>query len=75
MVNRGCDIANNQSSSSFLLTGAGLAAGATINLHKVRNLRGEQNHLERWAKDSDSLVREVSQTLYLQRTCHKLTFE
>jgi hypothetical protein len=38
-------------------------ADATTSLHKVKNLRGEQNRLERRAIDSDSLVREVSQTL------------
>ena len=40
-------------------------AEATIPLHKVRNLRGEQNDLERSAIDSESLVCQVSETLYL----------
>lgn len=42
-----------------------LEARATTILHKVRNQRGEQNSLERLAIDSESLVREVSLTLYL----------
>ena len=45
--------------------GSVLEADATTSLPKVRNLRSEQNHLERWAKDSDSLVCQVKQTLDL----------
>ena len=49
--------------SSGLVQNFVLEADATINLRKVKNLRGEQNRLERRAIDSDSLVRQVSQTL------------
>jgi hypothetical protein len=45
------------------MEGSGLGADATTNLHKVINLRDEQNQLESWAKDSDSLVCQESQTL------------
>ncbi len=38
-------------------------AGSTIDLRKVRNFRGEQKDLERSAKDSESLVCQVSETL------------
>lgn len=47
---------------------SGLITGATISLCKVRNLRGEQNSLERLAKDSESLVCQVSQTLSSEGT-------
>jgi hypothetical protein len=49
-------------SSGFIQTFV-LEADATSSLRKVKNLRGEQNRLERRAIDSDSLVRQVSQTL------------
>ncbi len=45
-----------------------LEAGAITSLHKVKNLRSEQNSLEGLAIDCESQVRKVSQTLYLQ-TC------
>jgi hypothetical protein len=40
-----------------------LAAGSTNGLRKVTNFRGEQNGLESPAKDSESLVCKVSETL------------
>jgi hypothetical protein len=40
-----------------------LKAGANINLHKVRNSRGEWKQLESCAKDSESLVHQVLRTL------------
>jgi len=50
------------------------AAGATKSLHKVRNWWVEQKQLESCAKDSDSLVRQGSPTLYLQRVYDDYTF-
>ena len=46
---------------------------ATITLGKVRNFQCEQNRLESLAIDSESLVRQVLETLYLQRVCHEFT--
>jgi len=40
-----------------------LEADATTSLHKVRNLRGEQKELESSARDRESRVCQVSQTL------------
>ena len=42
--------------------------GASSIPGKVRNFQCEQNGLERPAIDSESLVRKVSETLYLQQT-------
>ncbi len=42
---------------------SGLTPDATTSLGKVRKLRSEQNSLERLAKDSESLVCQVKQTL------------
>ena len=42
-----------------------LITDATISLYKVRNFWCEQKVLERTAKDSESLVCEVSETLLL----------
>ena len=52
-------------STEFCLQTSVLAATATIPLHKVRNLQSEQKQLESCAKDSESLVCQVLQTLYL----------
>ncbi len=41
----------------------GLEADANTNLHKVRNLRSEQKELESSARDGESPVCQVSQTL------------
>lgn len=49
-------------------------ANTAICLHKVRNERGEQNSLERLAKDGDSPVCQVSLTLlfvFSSRTGHE----
>ena len=41
----------------------GLETDANTNLYKVRNMRGEQKDLESSAKDCESQVCQVSQTL------------
>ena len=43
-------------------------AGATTSLRKVKKFRGEQNGLESPAKDSDSLVCQVSEPLSIVKS-------
>jgi hypothetical protein len=62
MLLRGCD---KQLTNAEHWSNPGFRIGAdpTIGLRKVRNFRGEQKDLERSAKDSESLVCQVSETL------------
>ena len=62
MLTRGCDTTNNQYRDLIYQVSI-LAADATISLPKVRKLLSEQNRLERRARDCDSQVCQVSQTL------------
>lgn len=49
----------------YLYGKSGLEARATISVPKVRNLLSEQKELESSAKESESLVCQVKQTLDL----------
>jgi hypothetical protein len=62
MLVRGCD-SQLTSKEPWIYPEFLIGAGATTSLRKVKNFRGEQNDLERSAKDSESLVCKVSETL------------
>ena len=55
MCIRGCDITKNQY-RGLLRQSSVVGVRATISVHKVRNLQGEQKQLESCAKDGDSPV-------------------
>jgi hypothetical protein len=59
---RGCD-KQLTGTQAWIYPELSIGAGAITSLRKVRNFRGEQNSLERLAKDSESLVCQVSETL------------
>ena len=63
MLIRGCDKQLIHPTQIFYENWVGWRAGATTSRRKVKNFRGEQNDLERSAKDSESLVCKVSETL------------
>ena len=63
MLLGGCDIETTFCGALISIRPLQKEARATITVHKVRNLLCEQKQLESCATDSDSLVRQVEQTL------------